>query len=149
MEFQHGTIRELIGDSTEQRLRQRSDPDKWSAYENVAHLATYQPVFIERLHRMQKEDSPVFSRYRADDDPRFAIYLQLPLPLLLIDIDERRTDLRLKLEGMNEDELSRTGVHPVFGKMDNTGWTEFFLLHEAHHLYTIFRLMQTSREALR
>lgn len=34
----------------------------------------------------------------------------------------------------------RIGLHPVYGPMTLEGWTEFFLLHEAHHLFTILRL---------
>jgi hypothetical protein len=33
-------------------------------------------------------------------------------------------------------ESVRTGLHPAFGEMDVAGWLDFFLLHEAHHLYT-------------
>lgn len=149
MEFQHATIRELIEGLGEQQLRERADPSKWSIFENIVHLATYQPVFLQRLDRMQNEESPAFARYLADDDPQFAIDLQLPLASLLDDIDARRSDIRSKLQGMTEGELSRTGVHPLFGKLSILRWTEFFLLHEAHHLYTIFRLVQTSRAGLR
>ena len=146
LEFQHTTIRELIGDLSEQQIRRRMDPSKWSVFENIVHLATYQPVYLQRLARMQNEDSPAFARYVADDDPQFAIDLQLPLASLLDYLETQRVDIRSKLQGMNEDELSRTGVHPLFGKMDVVRWTEFFLLHEAHHLYTIFRLVQMSRQ---
>ena len=149
LEFQHGTIRELIGEFSEQQLRQRVDPSKWSVFENIVHLATYQPVYLLRLERMKREDSPAFIRYTADEDPQFAIDLQLPLASLLDYIDTRRADILLKLRSMSENELSRTGVHPLFGTMTIIRWTEFFLLHEAHHIYTIFRLIQTSRQGFR
>lgn len=146
LEFQHLTIRELIDGLSEPQLKQRVDPTKWSVFENIVHLASYQPVFLLRLQRILNEDSPSFARYTADEDPQFSIDGQLPLVSLLDYIDTRRTDL--KLQSMNDNELSRTGVHPVFGKMTIIGWTEFFLLHEAHHLYTIFRLLQQLRKGL-
>ena len=148
LEFQHLTIRELIAGLDEQQLKQRIDPSKWSAYENMVHLASYQPVFILRLERIQHAESPAFTRYTADEDPQFYSDMQLPLPSLLAYIDERRVDLLVKLQSMSEIELSRTGLHPVFGKMNVIQWTEFFLLHEAHHLYTIFRLLQQLRKGL-
>lgn len=148
LEFQHLTIRELIGELDEQQLKQRIDPSKWSAFENIVHLASYQPVFLLRLDRILHADSPAFTRYTADEDPQFYTDLQLPLSSLLGYIDERRVDLLVKLQSMSEIELSRTGMHPVFGKMTVVQWTEFFLLHEAHHLYTIFRLLQQLRKGL-
>ncbi len=149
LEFQHRTIHELIEDLSEPQLKQRIDPSKWSAFENIVHLASYQPVFLLRLERIQNEDSPAFARYTADEDPQFSIDLRLSRASLLDYLDTRRAELALKLQGMNEHQLSRTGVHPVFGKMTVVRWTEFFLLHEAHHIYTIFRLLQQSGSALR
>ena len=37
-------------------------------------------------------------------------------------------------------ELLKTGVHKKYGVLTITEWTEFFLLHEAHHIFTIFQL---------
>jgi hypothetical protein len=42
--------------------------------------------------------------------------------------------------GLRPADLNRTGEHPVFGKMNMIKWLHFFLLHEAHHLFTIFKL---------
>lgn len=149
LEFQHRTIRELIADFSEHQLKYRVDPSKWSAFENIVHLASYQPIFLLRLERILNGDSPAFTRYTADDDPQFGVDAELPLDALLGYLDKRREELVHTLQGMNEDALSRTGVHPVFGRMDVVQWTEFFLLHEAHHLYTIFRLLQQLRKELR
>lgn len=140
LEFQHRTIRELIVGRTEQQLQQRSDPAKWSIFEHIAHLACYQPVFHHRLETIQREESPVFGRYSAETDPEFPGYCQRPPAWLLDNIEERRAVLFHKLAGMNEDQLSRTGHHPRFGDLSVIQWTEFFLLHEAHHIYTIFSL---------
>jgi hypothetical protein len=149
LEFQHLTIRELIDEFSEQQLRLRVDPSKWSVFENIVHLASYQPVFLLRLERIRVSDSPAFTRYIADDDPQFSVDMQLPLSSLLVYFDTRRAELFRTLQDMNEQELARIGVHPVFGKMNVVRWTEFFLLHEAHHIYTIFRLVQQLRKELR
>lgn len=41
---------------------------------------------------------------------------------------------------LSEKELDRTGVHKKYGDLNIVQWIEFFLLHEAHHLFTIFQL---------
>jgi hypothetical protein len=149
LQHQHETIRELVDDLPEQQLRRTINAGKWSAFDNIAHLACYQGVFLARLERIQMEESPVFEAYVADTDPNFSGYQHGSLQHLYNSIDSRRAILRNKLEGMNEDSLLRTASHPRYGLLDTAHWTEFFLLHEAHHLYTIFSLIQGLRKSLR
>jgi hypothetical protein len=140
LQHQHQTVRELIAGRSEHQLKHIVNPGKWSAFDNIAHLACYQPVFLLRLERIQTEDSPVFDRYIAEMDPAFPDYQQRPLANLLTSIDTQRGMIINKLQGMNETELKRTATHPRYGLLDIAQWTEFFLLHEAHHLYTVFML---------
>ena len=149
LHYQHTTIHELISGLTEAQLKHAVQPGKWSAFDNIAHLACYQPVFLLRLERIQSEHSPTFDRYVADNDPLFSDYRDLPLAELIRGIDTRRTTIFSKLQGMREDDLKRIALHPKYGSLDVVKWTEFFLLHEAHHLYTIFMLVQESRKGLR
>lgn len=39
-----------------------------------------------------------------------------------------------------ETDFKKTATHPVYGKMNLLQWLNFFLLHEAHHLFTVFKL---------
>jgi hypothetical protein len=48
-------------------------------------------------------------------------------------------------QSFNEASLLRIGRHPVFGDLAIPAWIEFFLLHEAHHLFTIFKLLNHRR----
>ena len=141
LQYQHQTLRELIGDRTEAQLKQNVVPGKWSAFDNIAHLACYQPVFLQRLYRIETEDTPAFERYIAEQDPSFPEYQQRSLSWLLSSIDAERSTLLAKLQGLNENVLQRKGRHPRFGLLTVNQWTDFFLLHEAHHLYTIFMLI--------
>ena len=149
LQYQHTTVRELIAGLDEERIKRIITPGKWSAFDNIAHLACYQPVFLLRLERIQTEDSPAFDRYVADTDPLFSDYRDQPLSELLSDMETRRAVIFSKLQGMREDDLKRIAIHPRYGTLDVPQWTEFFLLHEAHHLYTIFMLTQEIRKGLR
>jgi len=148
LRHQHKTIQELIGDLPEQQLRLRIDPAKWSAFENIAHLASYQPVFLHRLHRIQEENNPFFPRYMADSDPEYSTAVQRSLGRLLSTIRSDRQTMITLLEGMDDTGLQRTGQHARYGLFPQAQWVEFFLLHEAHHLYTIFMLVQEMRKNL-
>jgi hypothetical protein len=146
LNYQHKTIEELIKDLGEAALRRNVQQGKWSAFQHIAHLAAYQLVMLARIERIQSEENPAFERYVGDDDPLFLQYQQENLKDLLTELDERRTIISSTLEGMNEERLSRTAIHQRFGILNGCGWAEFFLLHEAHHLYAIFTLTQEIRK---
>ena len=60
LQYQYKTIDELISDLSEEQIKQRINPDKWSTFENIVHLAAYQPTFIRRLNLMLNENEPLF-----------------------------------------------------------------------------------------
>lgn len=119
-------------------LTQRSNPDKWSAHENLAHLGRYHEIFLERLHRILAEPNPAFARYRAEDDSAWDAWRQLPTSEVLEQMQSSRAKLIAELKQLSGDSFARTGVHPKFGKLTLAQWVEFFLVHEAHHLYVVF-----------
>ena len=108
---------------------------KWSAHQNLAHLARYHEVFQERLRRILEEDRPALARYRAEDDPEWPRFEALSTPEVLSLLTSRRADLVRLVDGLGTGDLVRVGIHPAFGPLAAPGWIEFFLLHEAHHLY--------------
>ena len=124
-------------------LAQRPPSNKWSIHEHTAHLGRYHEVFLERLRRILDEDRPNLGRYRADDDPDFGSWTMLSSEGVVEQLKVRRAELLEFVKALNADQLARIGVHPVLGEMDVTLWLEFFLLHEAHHLYRILWLSKT------
>jgi len=62
LQYQHYTINELIAGLTEEELKHPVNPGKWSAFDNVVHLAAYQPTFIKRINLMLNEQTPMFVR---------------------------------------------------------------------------------------
>lgn len=129
----------------------RLTPDKWSALENLAHLAHYHEIFLKRVDRILKENRPVFSRYRAEEDPEWELWRQQPYPDLLDRLATLRAQLGSKLKSLSDEDFQRVGVHAKFGELKLSQWLEFFLAHEGHHLYLIFQqvrvLMQSSKSA--
>ena len=145
LQYQYKTIDELISGLTEEQLKHRINPDKWSAFENIVHLAAYQPTFIKRLNLMLNENEPLFERYVAENDPVFYEYLKKSLSELLSDISTKRFAIIDLLKNLDEQQLNRNGQHPVYGLITVARWADFFLLHEAHHLWTIFQLTSMLR----
>ena len=146
LHHQHETIRELIKGLSEEQLIQKVIPGKWSVLEQIAHLAAYQPVFLERIRKMEKEQGLSFERYVADNDPAFHESCKKTLKELLDDINTQRFLVINHLTSLSEQSLRCTGRHLKFGWLTITEWTEFFLLHEAHHLFSIFMLTSEWRQ---
>ena len=84
----------------------------------------------------------------ADSDPEYSTAVQRSLGRLLSTIRSDRQTMITLLEGMDDTGLQRTGQHARYGLFPQAQWVEFFLLHEAHHLYTIFMLVQEMRKNL-
>jgi hypothetical protein len=59
LQHQHETIYELLNGFSEEQLRQRIHKDKWSSFEQVTHLVSYQPVFLQRMKIIQQENDPL------------------------------------------------------------------------------------------
>lgn len=143
LQFQHQTVTELVKGHHEDQLKVHPIVGKWSAFENIVHLVVYQPVFLDRLEQILAGTTPSFQRYIADTDPVFLAALKKPMAEHLVNLQDVRDTIRKRIQEATANELSLTGVHPKFGNLTLVEWTEFFLLHEAHHLFTIFQLLRT------
>jgi DinB family. len=93
LQFQHETIHELLKGFSEEYLKQGIRQDKWSVHEQVAHLVTYQPLFLLRLKTIEKENNPFFERYVADNDPAFLAACWQPMSALLTDLHMHRSQI--------------------------------------------------------
>jgi hypothetical protein len=138
---QHLSLPTIIERLGNEQIISHPIPDKWSIRDNIAHLARYQVVFLERLNKILSANQPVFEAYRAENDQAFPHWLRKELPELMVEIKSDRRTIIDELSTLTEPELQRVGVHLKFGKLTVIDWTEFFVLHEAHHLFTIFRLV--------
>ena|SRR5579864_8167347 len=124
-------------------LEKEIQPGKWSIKANVAHLVRYQQETIQRVHSILKQWGPNIKRYVAEDDEEFPAVLSLPTDALVMHMKEERMQLHDLLNSLTDEQLTRTGIHPVLGSLTLTEWIEFFLLHESHHMMTIFKLAHT------
>lgn len=142
LKTQHEVIEVLISGLGEDELLSRPIPDKWSIHENIAHLTCYQLRVINRTRKILEEENPAFPAYIPEEDPEFPKFLALTTDQLLTHLKEKRTEIVKLISNLAEKELSGTGTHGKFRKMNLIEWTEFFLLHEAHHQHTIFKLVR-------
>jgi len=140
LQSQHLTIGEITRNLSPEKRISRPAPEKWNIHDNMAHLARYQIIFIDRIQTILLEDNPVFDRYTAEKDPGFTLFRNLFYPELLSSLEVQRKKIIELIQSLDKSKLSRKGAHKKYGNLDIIQWTEFFLLHEAHHIFTIFQL---------
>jgi uncharacterized damage-inducible protein DinB len=146
LEYQHKALLEIIEGLSDEQIRMNITPGKWSVFENMVHLATYQHTFVRRIKQILREENPEFGRYTAESDPMFHDNCSRSSREIMQDLITVRRELISTLAGAKDSELLRKGTHPVFGSMNIPQWMNFFLLHEAHHLFTIFKLVAEIRK---
>jgi hypothetical protein len=147
LETQLEVIPLLLGGSTPREIVARSPSGQWSVHENLAHLARHHSIMLERLVRMLTKEAPTFERYSAEADPEWPAWSALDIDEILDRLSEQRFELVQLLEGLAPPHFDRVGRHPALGTMAIPKWIEFFLLHEAHHLYLVQLRLGQARTA--
>jgi uncharacterized damage-inducible protein DinB len=140
LQYQHKSLLDIIDGLTDEQIRRQIIIGKWSIFENITHLSTYQHTFINRIKQMLDQNNPSFPRYTAETDPLFHDNCSKSSREIMQDLLTTRKEMAAGILSFTETDLDKSGVHPVFGKMNLIQWFNFFLLHEAHHLFTIFKL---------
>jgi len=147
LQYQHKSLIDIIDGLSDEMIRQQVIPGKWSIFENIVHLQTYQHVFCERIKKILEENNPSFPRYTADADPVFLDNCGKTTRVIMGDMITTRKEMSTGHLSVKEEDLEKTGTHPVFGTMNIAQWLNFFLLHEAHHLFAIFKLAAELKKA--
>lgn len=142
LKTQLASVELLFADANPLRIDRRPQSGKWSARENLAHIGRYHEIFLERLRRILTEPAPEFARYRAEQDPGWAEWASRPIEQVKARLATLRQELVDLIAGLRPPDYARTGIHSSFGEMTLGLWLEFFLVHEAHHLYVILQRLR-------
>jgi uncharacterized damage-inducible protein DinB len=148
LQYQHKSLIELIEGLTDEQVRRPIHAGKWSIFENLVHLATYQHVFNDRIRKILEGTNPSFPRYSAEGDPLFHDNLSRSTREIMQDLLTTRKEMSLEIPQFSESDYLKTGTHPAYGEMNISQWLSFFLLHEAHHLFTVFKLAASLRNGV-
>ena len=143
LQNQYDQIDLIISNCSETYVKYRHRLNKWSIHEHLAHLARYHEVFAERLNQILTVSSPSFERYVAEQDVQFTKWLNPKLETsdIISQTKKKRAELYTQLLQLSALQLQRIGIHPKLGKLTIEEWTQFFLFHESHHFYAIFKMI--------
>ncbi len=129
------SLKLVLGNATPAALKTRPKSGKWSAHENLAHLVQHHHATMGRIRRILAEDSPQLPSYSAEKDPDWPAVSAASTEEILRKLRVARREMIALTTGLSPEQCSRTGIHPAFGPMTVAQWLDFFLIHEAHHLY--------------
>jgi hypothetical protein len=148
LETQLQALPAILGDATPEEIDARPPSGQWSARENLAHLARHHEVMLGRLERILAVDQPLLERYRAEDDPEWPRWSERSTRDVRKGLPRLRARLVARVRSLSRAQAGRVGVHSRMGPMTLGRWIEFFLVHEAHHLYVVFGRLAEARATL-
>lgn len=108
---------DLVAGMSDDELRWRPIPNKWSIAEILVHLRDVErEVFQVRIRQTLLEDRPTFAAW---DQERAAVerdYLSQSATAALAEFGEIRSQTAAFLESAPVDQWQRTGIHPARGE---------------------------------
>lgn len=113
---------------------ERLAPDRFSVREVIAHLADFEPVWLERIKACaENPGSTVLSR----DEDQMAIdgaYSKSDPKALIKAFSRSRGDLVTYLESLNSDQLTQTVIHSELGEVSLMELAYLVVGHDAYHI---------------
>ena len=140
LQYQHKSLMDIIDGLTDEQIRRQVISGKWSIFEHIVHLQTYQHTFIDRIKKILENTNPSFPRYSAESDPLFLDNCHKSTREIMQDLISIRKEIAADMLLFTSVDFTKTGTHPAFGNMSLLQWVNFFLLHEAYHQFTLFKL---------
>ncbi len=147
LQYQHKSLLDLIDGLSDEQVRLAVIPGKWSIFQHTAHLATYQLHTVERIKKILDGDEPLLERYVADTDPLFEEECRKSTVEVIKGLLSTRKAMASELNAFADYDLGKKAVHETYGEMNLVQCLNFFLLHEAHHLFTVFKLAAQAKRS--
>src|SRR5436190_18455254 len=116
LQYQHKSLLDILDGLSDEQIRKQINPGKWSIFENIVHLQTYQHTFIERVRRILEEECPSFSPYTAEADPLFHDNCTKSSREVMQDLLSTRKELSSGILSFKETDLEKEARHFAYGK---------------------------------
>lgn len=137
-------LRQAVAGLSDEQLRARPIPGKWSVLEVVCHIADFEPVYADRMKRVIATDNPALP---GGDPDLFAAKLgydrrDIHEELNLIEIV--RSQMARILRGLSAEEWQRTGMHSESGPLSVEQLLRRIVGHVPHHV----KFIEEKRQAM-
>lgn len=137
-------LRQAIAGMTREQLLARPIPGKWSTLELVAHLADFEPVYVDRMKRIIAQHEPTLFGGDPDLFASKLAYHEREIEEELAVIEACRAHMTRILRTLPADAFARRGIHSDNGPMT----LEKILSNIANHIPHHLPFLQEKRKAL-
>jgi uncharacterized damage-inducible protein DinB len=123
----------LLDGLTDEEADFRPDPERFTLREVIAHLADWDPIWLERIRRTVTEDQPVLPDY---DEGEFAArnrYDQSEFREQLARFKEGRVALAAFVSTLSLADWDRVGLRDTVGPVSVERFVALIIAHQAYH----------------
>ncbi|HEU4596349.1 MAG TPA: DinB family protein [Pyrinomonadaceae bacterium] len=125
---------------SDEDLRARPLPGKWTACEIVHHLADSEMTSAVRLRKLLTEEKPQIQGYDQEAFAKRLRYNERDLAPALEAFRAARSTTAQLLEAMTEEDWAREGTHTESGRYTAEDWLRIYAAHAHNHAAQIRRL---------
>ena len=138
----YGQILGLVTGQSEEKLRTRPAPDRWSVVEILAHLAEAEVVSTWRYRQMIEHDGCTLPGYAQELWAELGLYATRgPQESLEQFRMLRATNLRM-FDTLTEEQWQRKGVHAERGPMTVRDLSGQIAGHDINHLAQVRKILE-------
>ena len=126
-------LRQAIAGMTDEQLRAKPVPGKWSTHEVLCHLADFEPIHANRLKFIICFDQPALPGY--DENvflQKLAYDVRDPHEELAV-VETCRASMSRILRTLSEADFKRVGVHSELGEVSLEKLLGYATRHLPHH----------------
>lgn len=116
------------------RLDERPDPERFSAREVLAHIADYEPIYLARMQTAYENNGGAVMAFDPDELAATNRYHAANPGDMLRRIRQDRAITVAWLQGLDEEELRKTYVHPIYGPVSIREAVEDLAAHDLYHI---------------
>ena len=135
-------VRQSLEGMTDEQMKSRPLPGKWSAREIVQHLGDSEMTSAIRLRKLLTEDDPVIQGYDQDLYAARLRYNERPHGPALEAFRAARATTAQILDSMTEEDWARAGTHTESGRYTAEDWLTIYAAHAHNHAAQIRRLRE-------
>lgn len=129
----------LIAAGTDDALRRRSRPDRWSPLEYSAHVRDVYRLYDYRLGLMLDQDAPSYPNWDQDETAVAEQYNTQDPATVSAELDKAAEDLAARFDDISGDQWSRTGYRSDGAEFTVSSFARYLIHDPVHHLWDVRR----------
>ena len=123
----------LLDTAGEVNYDMRPDPERFTIREALAHMADWEPIWLERFNRLLHEDGAVLANMDPDEVAIRNRYAEQQIDGIQLRVREGRGRLLQLLRGLPDAAWDKVGTHGQWGPITVEQLAVLILGHDGYH----------------